>query len=835
MLRVRGSFRWNSQHRRRLGFLIAPALGLLLSPAMASFAKAGDWSYIGPNPLGNGWTGRVSAVAVSPEDKDVFYVASASGGIWRHDGKAWKALTESLPVAAMGAVAVAPGDAQRIYAGSGEANYAHHSFYGLGFLRSKDGGESWDLLGKKTFAGRTFSKIVVSSKDPDVVFASVMHAGGFPAKVAAKGHPRTNDPVGIYRSTDGGERWKRLTQGLPGDVAASDVAIDPNDPKILYAALGDPFGHPDNGIFKSTDGGDSWKKLRGGLPKNPGRISLAIGTSDSKRLYALTTAPSNDSGGGASTQGVYRSDDGGQSWKRTDPGGIQSSYGWFLSAAAVNPKNADIAIFGGVNAARTTNGGSSYTDATPPHVDIHAFVYDISGRLLVGDDGGLHRSENDGASWKAINKGLTNTQLYGGLALHSGKRHWIAGGFQDNGSNVCQDAKKGAWKMVLGGDGGPMASHPDAPNIVFAQSQRMSISRSTNGGRSFRRISGVSGTNAFFSPITFAPSNAKRVYIGAQRLFRSDDSGASFKAVGSSLGSGSKAARAIAVAPSDPNVVYVSTTGGKVFASEDGGNSLKEVLSGVDGFQRTTKELAVSPLDPKVVYLGVGQFGRAQVLRSDDGGKKWKEVDSNLPDIPINAVAVAKADTESGTIVVVGSDQKVYLSCNEGGHWRRLGDKLPTVPISDVMIDSNFDRIVIATMGRGTWEIDLPELPGEICDPPGEGGGDDTGEDEDEGGSSGEGGGDDGDDGPGGSSEGGTKSGSGTVEPGGGDSGNDTSGEDEEPDDDDSPQDTSGEDSSDPQLKGAEAGGCQCRSSANSPHLAWLALFGLWAWRRRRA
>lgn len=811
--------------------------GVAIALSTTSANADEGWKFLGPDPIGSGTTGRIAAVAPSPEDADVVYIAAASGGIWRLNGDKWTALTEHQPTSVFGAVAVAPSDAKRVYAGSGEANYAHHSFYGIGFFRSKDGGDTWEHLAKKTFSGRTFSKIVVSSKDPNVVFASVMHAGGFPAKVAAKGHPQTNDPVGLYRSKDGGDTWEALTKGLPKDVAASDVSINPKNPDIVYVALGDPFGHPDNGIFRSTDGGDSWKKLEGGLPKNHGRVTLAIGTSDPDRLYALTTAPSNASGGGASTQGAYRSDDGGDSWKKTNPGGVQSSYGWFLSAAAVHPEKPDVAIFGGVTAARTKNGGDSYTDATPPHVDIHAFVWDKSGRLLVGDDGGLHRSTNDGGSWKSLGKGLTITQLYGGLALHSEKRGAIAGGFQDNGVNVRSDGNSNTWRGKIGGDGGPCASHPESPNIIMGQSQRMAISRSTNGGGSFRSVSGLSGSNAFFSPIVFAPSNKSRVYLGTQGVLVSNDGGARFSSAGKNIASGSFAVRALAVAPSDEKVVYASTNEGKVFVSEDGAKSFTQSLEGVDGFMRTTRELAVSPLDPKQAYLAVGQFGRPQVLRTDDGGKSWKPANKTLPDIPVNTVAVAKAETESKTVVVAGSDRHVYLSCNEGGHWRRLGKNLPTVVVTDVMIDSKFNRVVVGTMGRGVWEIDLPDLSGEICDPPKEG---ENGESGGEGsGSSGSSGGSGDSDGSNGSKDPGKspepdKSGDGTQDPSGGES--EGSGNSAKETGDGDGEGSPGTESSGKAQPSGNGGG-KSGGGCNSSGVGLVQLFGIFAalgWTRRK-
>ena len=239
------------------------------------------WVEMGPAPITNGpYTGRCSAIVASPFSDGKYYVAGASGGVWRtlDGGATWTPLTDDLAFNAVGALALDPTNDDVIYAGSGEANFANHSFYGVGLYKSSDGGETWTVLASDSFAGRTFSRIVISHADPQVLFAAIMPAGGFPALNAAKGHPQRNDPVGVYRSLDGGVSWTLLGGGLPA-TAASDLWMDPTNASVLYAAIGDIFGTPENGIYKSVTGGDTWTKLSGGtLPAaDNGRISLAIG------------------------------------------------------------------------------------------------------------------------------------------------------------------------------------------------------------------------------------------------------------------------------------------------------------------------------------------------------------------------------------------------------------------------------------------------------------------------------------------------------------------------------------------------------------------------------
>ena len=279
--------------------------GVFALPTLAQDAES-----LGPAPLTflGGSAGRISALVASPTDPDLYYAGGADAGIWRTSdgGATWQPLTDHMPTTATGALAIDPTNGNILYAGTGEANYANHSRYGLGLFKTVDGGDTWSHLAHDTFAGRCFSKIVINPNDTDVLYASITRAGGFPELAAAKGHPQRFGPLGVFKSTDAGQTWERLAN-LP-DVSASDVAIDANNSNIVYAAIGRIFGHPDNGIYKSIDAGAGWTKLTSGLPTDVGRISLATSPDEPNRLLAVLTEPSSSTGGSAANIGIYKSD-----------------------------------------------------------------------------------------------------------------------------------------------------------------------------------------------------------------------------------------------------------------------------------------------------------------------------------------------------------------------------------------------------------------------------------------------------------------------------------------------------------------------------------------------
>lgn len=675
-------------------------------------SDAADWRSLGPAPITSGpYTGRVSAVACSPTDTNRYFVAGADGGVWRttDGGASWTPLTDHMPRCAMGALQLDPQDENTIYAGTGEANFANHSRYGVGLFKSTDGGDSWIVLAESTFAGRSFSRILVDPTNSSVLYAAITHAGGFPPPVAARGHPLANGPRGVFKSEDGGQTWVQLLNGLPS-LDATDLAIDPGNPQVLYAAIGNIFGDPVNGIYKTTNGGAGWTKLAGGLPTtNVGRISVGVAPSLPSRLYSIITEESTATGGSAQTRNVYRSDDGGTTWTATNPGNFQATYGWYLSTVLVKPDNPDTVFVGGLNLLRSTNGGGSWSNVTPPHVDLHALAYDASMRFIAGDDGGVHRSTNNGSSWTALNNTLSLIQFYAGISLNRDDPDFILAGTQDNGT-LRREGDTVQWSHRLGGDGGWTSNHTDMPDRYFAEFQGTgNLFRSTNTGDSFNGVgSGISSgdRNCFLPPHVIDPDNPNRMLYATHRIYQSTNAGSNFTAISGDLTGGSPAAiRALAIAPSNGQTVYAATNDGRVQVSLDGGFNWNLKLTGMPGWPRVTKEIAVDPLDDARAYLAVSWFDTDQILETTDFGDTWTPIDGDLPDVPVNTVAVFSI--ASVRQIFLGTDAGVYRSINGGEHWSRYGDGLPNVPVVDLVVDCPNNRLVAATEGRGAWDITL--------------------------------------------------------------------------------------------------------------------------------
>lgn len=695
----------------------AAALCVALGLSVAAFAY--EWKNLGPDPIVDGidlYTGRVSAVACSRTDPNRYFIAGADGGVWRttDGGQTWQPLTDTMPASAMGALALDPTNENVIYAGTGEANYANHSRYGVGLYKSTDGGDTWVQLAESTFGGRCFARIVVSPQNPQRLYAAIGRAGGFPALAAAKGHPSANGPVGVFRSDDGGVTWSQLTGGLP-TVAATDLAINPANPSVLYAAIGHIFGDPANGIYRSADGGDSWTKLAGGLPTgNLGRISLAIAPSQPARVYALITNAATSTGGNASTLGAYRTDNDGTTWTSLPVGSIQSTYGWYLSVVGVQPTNPDVVFMGGLNLYRSTNAGASWQNASPSHVDQHALDWDAAGRLVAGHDGGVDRTTNLGSTWTSLNPGLGLLQFYAGLSTHPTDDRILLGGTQDNGSNI-RRAESSSWNSVLGGDGGWTQIDQVNPLRMFVEYQGSgNLYQSTNGGYGFNYSgSGIStgDRNCFLPPYLIHPTNSNRMLYATHRIYRSDNGGSSWTAISGDLTGGSGAVRTLAQSVVDPNVVYAATNDGRVLRSDNGGVSFTVLLTGVPGWPRTTREIFIDPTNPMTVYLAVASYGYPQVQRSTDGGSQWEILVGDLPDLPVNTIAV---DVRGKfPVLYVGTDDGLYRSLLDGTTWHRYGPGLPTAAVIDLLIQPERGRLIAATQGRGAWQAPIA-IPGDL-------------------------------------------------------------------------------------------------------------------------
>ncbi|MEX2219010.1 MAG: GC-type dockerin domain-anchored protein [Phycisphaerales bacterium] len=714
--------RCSSRPRRSRGSLSLPAAAL---PCLLLSAPAQTWTSLGPAPTTGfaGATGRVSALACHPTDPSLYYAAGADGGVWRTNdaGLTWLPLTDHLPTTAIGALALDPTNPAILYAGSGEANFANHSRPGLGLFKSTDGGDTWTVLGAETFSGRCFSRIVINPQDPQTLYAAITQAGGFPQRAAAKNHPGATGPRGVFRSTDGGHTWARLTT-LP-DLCATDLALNPQAPSTLYAAIGHIFGHADNGVYRSTDGGDTWARLAGSLPSPPttplGRISLAIAPGDPARIAALLTRPASASGGSGTFLNAYLSLDTGQSWAAISPSVDQSSYGWFLSTIAFHPTQPDMIFAGGLNLRRrNATAPHTWSTVTPPHVDQHAVAFDASGRLLAGCDGGVYRSPDLGASWVSLNTGLATIQFYPGLSTSPAptSADFLIGGTQDNGTSR-RISSTLTWQHILGGDGGWTQLNPQNPQIVFAEFQGTgNLYRSTSGGTGFTlSSSGLSGRNCFLPPYLIDPApppNPQRMLYATERVFVSTNGGLNWSPLSADLTAGAPAAiRALAIAPSSSAYVYAATNDGRVLSSTDGGATFTLRLTDAGTWPRVTRELTVDPLDPLTVYHAGWTYGPAPRLRrSRDGGATWERLDAGgaLPDIPINVVAIDPRPQLP--TIFAGADDGVYRSINGGQTWKRYGDTLPRTSVTDLILEPTrppSGRLTAGTQGRGAWNTPI--------------------------------------------------------------------------------------------------------------------------------
>lgn len=686
---------------------LPPLVALVLAAAPAA---AQLWQELGPAPLSGfgGATGRVSALATHPTNPNLYYAAGADGGVWKttNSGATWTPLTDQMPTTAMGALAIDPTDGNIIYAGTGESNFANHCRYGLGLYKSTDAGNSWVQLAESTFAGRCFSKIVIDPQNTQILYASITRAGGFPELAAAKGHPGALGPRGVFKSTDGGLSWTQLAGGLPA-LDATDLAIDPQTPTTLYAAIGRIFGDPANGIYKTTNGGATWTKLSGGLSTSTaGRISVAVAPSNPARLYALYTAPCDASGNNGVVRSAYRSSDFGATWTAIQ-GVDQSTYGWYLSVISVQPTNPDVVIMGGLEVARSTNAGATWANVSAPHPDNHAMAWDAAGNLILGDDGGVHRSTNLGASWQAINTGLGTVQFYAGVSTSPANENVVLGGCQDNNTNLRTTPTR-VWNSFIGGDGGWTEIDQSNPQRMFGESQGTgSLFRSTNGGGSFDAIgSGLSGRNCFNPPFLIDPANPSRMLYGTERVFVSTNGGTSWGPLSADLtGGGSAAIRALVIAPSDSHYVYAATNDGRILASSDSGATFQLRLTGISGWPRVTREITVDPFDARTVYLATARFGQPQVRRSRDVGATWEALNTGLPDVPVNVIAV---DSRGPTpVIFAGTDSGLYRTVNDGQTWRLYGQGLPRACIVDIRLDMQRNRLVVGSQGRGAWAAPL--------------------------------------------------------------------------------------------------------------------------------
>jgi photosystem II stability/assembly factor-like uncharacterized protein len=676
------------------------------------------WRSIGPFR-----GGRALAVAGVPSKPSVFYFGSVDGGVWKTDnaGRTWQPLFQHEPVASIGAIAIAPSDPDVIYVGTGEADMRSDISLGGGVFKSTDGGRSWTHMGLTDT--QHIGRILVDPRNPDIVL------------VAAMGHAYdANAERGVFRSTDGGRTWQKVLY-KNDQTGAIDLAIDPANPQVVYAALWQaqrppwsqypPNGGPGSGIYKSTDEGQTWQQLTGhGLPAGPlGRIGLAAGTDN--RVYAVIECKQG---------GLYRSDDGGANWEHVSSDPRIWSRSWYFDEVTVNPKNPNVVWVPNVALYRSADGGHQFAavKGAPGGDDYHILWIDPENtkHMILGSDQGAVVSLDGGRTWSSWYNQPTG-QFYH-VATDNRVPYWIYGAQQDSGTvGVRSRSDYGAitfrdWHPVGGGECGYIVPDPRNPNIVYGGDNYGILHRFNTVTGQSETISptlvtpfGVNIAQRKFrftwtSPLAFSPQNPGLLYYGAQYLLATTDGGSSWQKLSPDLtvrpGTQGQPQRGViyTIAPSTlkSGEIWVGTDNGLIQITLDGGKTWKNVTPAGLGAWSKISLIEASHFDPGTAFAAVDRHrlndNHPYIYITHDYGKTWQESARGIAESAY--VHAVREDPVRRGLLFAGTELGVYVSFNDGTDWQPLQLNLPTTSIRDLAIEQG--DLIAATHGRGFWVLD---------------------------------------------------------------------------------------------------------------------------------
>jgi len=800
-------------HPRRLGMGAAARQAgyeKRLEMEKASLLSEIRFRNVGPEVQG----GRVVEVAAPSNHPDSLLVGFASGGLWRTDdrGGAWTPLFDGGPTLTIGSFALADADGKTIYAGSGESNSSRTSYAGAGMFKTTDGGKTWQAIGLADT--HHIGKVLVDPRSPETVY------------VAAVGHLYTENPErGVFVTRDGGKTWAK-TLFVDERTGAIDLAQDPKNPDVLYAATWERArtaanfleSGPGSGIWKSEDSGRTWKRLSGGLPTGGtvGRIGLSIAASRPQTVYAVLdnqarrpesevfdeeTPPGEltprrlkkmtaegfaklddaviarflrrndfpkalkparlkkDVKAGRITIAdlvaymrdanreifenevvateVYRSDDGGATWKRTHDGRIDKvfhSYGYYFGRVAVDPTDPERVYIQGVPMLTSTDGGKTWKGigGRGVHGDYHAIFIDPKApqRLAIGNDGGINVSYDYGETWTKINN--LPVGQFTIIAVDSADPYNIVGGLQDNGvmrgPSIYRYGKTDpqVWKSIYGGDGSCVVIDPKDPNVVYAALQfgiaaRLNVK--TGERTSIRPRPELSAKKKekplrynWITPFLLSPHSRDILYYGANRLYRSFDRGDTWTAISEDLTSNPEQGdipfgtiTTISESPKKFGVIYAGTDEGKVWGTRDGGASWTDLSRGLAKDRWVTRVLA-SAFDEGTVYATQSGYRNDEfapyVVRSTDYGKTWQSLAAGLAE-PVNVI---REDPKARHLLYLGTDSGVFVSLDRGATWTAMTGGLPRVAVQDLVVEPRSGDLVVGTHGRSVYVAEAAPL-----------------------------------------------------------------------------------------------------------------------------
>ena len=747
---------------RKPSFVLVSLFAICLSILSAKAQEPGKdvlgalrYRHIGPT--GN----RVTSVVGIPGQPNIYYVGAASGGIWKtiDGGVHWEPIFDSQPVSSIGALAIAPSNPNIVWAGTGEPWIRSHISVGQGIYKSTDSGKTWTLMGlEKT--GR-ISRVVIDPKNPDVVL------------VAALGHAYGPQPErGVFRTTDGGKTWDRVLF-TDENSGCAHLEMDPTNSKILYAGMwpleihtwGRESGGPGSGLFKSTDGGVTWKRLSGnGLPtRMTGKIVPAISPSNPKRIYALI-----ETGGGVPLNGqetdrgiLWRSDDGGENWRLISYDRNLGGRTHYYFRVAVAPDNDNETYYLTAGFARSIDGGETARMmllGASPGGDNHDIWIDPSNanRMAVANDGGVSISTTRGQTWFRVQ--LPIAQIYH-VTVDNRIPYYVYGNEQDDpsyrgpsrssGGGASGSIPRSAWQSVGGGESGWATPDPVDPNIIWSSASGSGsvggiVERFDLRNGQIRRVEvwpdQTNGSPAadlkyrfvWTFPLTISPHDHKKLYVGSQFVHQTTDDGQSWQVISPDLTTNDKSKQgfsggltgdnigveyfstifAIAESPKEKGLIWVGTNDGLVQLTRDGGKNWTNVTKNIPNLPQwgTVSNIEPSRYEPGAAYLTV-DFHQVNnrdpfIYKTKDYGKTWKAITNGISRSMLSYAHCIREDPVRRGLLYAGTENGLYVSFDDGEHWEPLQSNLPRAPVYWMVVQEHFNDLVVATYGRGFWILD---------------------------------------------------------------------------------------------------------------------------------
>ncbi len=739
-----------SRFARGLGLatvlLVASAPAVSRDTIDTAVLSAVEWRMIGPYR-----GGRVTTVTGVADKPWLYYMGATGGGVWKTEnaGTTWENISdEFFNVGTIGAVAVSESDNNVLYVGTGESPIRGvTTSHGDGVYKSTDAGKTWQHIGLND-AGQ-ISRIKIHPQNPDLVYVAVQGQIWGPS-----------DERGVYRSRNGGKTWEQVLKTGPS-TGASDLVMNPANPRILYAAMWNHYRKPwyvhsggtDAGIFKSTDGGDNWTKLTGGLPEMVGKIGIDVPAANPDRVYAIVEAHPGEGG-------LWRSDDAGESWELVNETRVIQSRAWYYNHITADPNDENTVWIQNVPLLKSIDGGKSFARVDTAHGDYHDHWINPndSSIMINASDGGASVTLDGGKTWSTLmnqptaqfyrvtTDNLTPFRIYGGQQDNSTVA--IASATWDNGIG------REDYFPVGGGESAHIVFDENDPRLIYATTINGTLTEYDVENRRLREIKpypqyvyGLDPKDLKYranwnTPVAISPHDPKVIYYGAQKLLKTSDRGVTWTEIspdltrnditrlgtnGGPITNESVGAEFyhtifyIVESPHEAGTIWVGADDGLLHLTRDGGGNWEDVSPKHKG-EAMINAIELSPHDPATAYLAVTGYKlndfHPYIYKSDNYGKSWKRIDKGLPKNLF--VRVVREDPARKGVLYAGTEGGMFVSFNDGGDWQSLDLNLPPVPITDLSV--RHGKLVAATQGRGFWILDdlslLRQASPEIADKP---------------------------------------------------------------------------------------------------------------------